>query len=128
VRHLTAVCARLVRKAFDGRNRQVAENDEERERGSLSERARSVLASVGQDDRVRQATAATRQAAARAQQASKNVTRAVGQQDAWDELRGDTELLTELARAHHALILDLVDRVSALESRTGGDSEEGHGD
>jgi len=105
----------------------MAENDEEPQRGSLTERARSLLASVGQDDRVRQATAATKDAAARAQQASKNVTRAVGQQDAWDELRGDTELLTELVRAHHALIVDLIDRVAALEARTGADQEAGHG-
>jgi hypothetical protein len=97
----------------------MTEDDEERQRGSLTERARSLLASVGQDDRVKQATTATKDAAARAQQASRNVTRAVGQQDAWDELRGDAELLTELVRAHHALILDLTDRVAALEARPG---------
>jgi hypothetical protein len=101
----------------------VAENDEEREKGSLTDRARSLLASVGQDDRVKQAASATKDAAARAQQASKNVTRAVGQQDAWDELRGDAELLTEVVRAHHALILDLIDRVAALERRTDGGPE-----
>jgi hypothetical protein len=106
----------------------MAENDEEQQRGSLTDRARSLLASVGQDDRVRQATAATKDAAARAQQASRNVTRAVGQDDAWDELRGDAELLTELVRAHHALILDLVDRVGALEGRAGAGPEASHGD
>lgn len=105
----------------------MAENDEERQRGSLTDRARALLANVGQDDRVKQATAATKDAAARAQAASKNVTRAVGQQDAWDELRGDAELLTELVRAQHALILDLGDRVSALEGRAEGDREAGHG-
>jgi hypothetical protein len=106
----------------------VAGNEEEHQGGSLTERARSLLASVGQDDRVKQAAAATKGAASRAQAASKNVTRAVGQQDAWDELRGDAELLTELVRAHHALILDLIDRVAALEGRTGRNSEAGHGD
>jgi hypothetical protein len=106
----------------------VAGNDEEHQRDSLTERARGLLASVEQDDRVKQATAATKDVAARAQQASKNVTRAVGQQDAWDELRGDAELLTELARAHHALILDLIDRVAVLEARTEGDQETGSGD
>jgi hypothetical protein len=106
----------------------MADNDEEQQRGSLSERARSLLASVGQGDRVKQAAAVTKDAAARAQQASKNVTRAVGQQDAWDELRGDAELLTELVRAHHALILDLIDRVAALEGQTGSEPETGHGD
>ena len=98
----------------------MADNGEQHGRNSLTERARSVLASVGQDDRVRQAAAATKDVAARAEEASRNVTRAVGQQDAWDELRGDAELLTELVRAHHALILDLLDRVAALEA--------GHGD
>jgi hypothetical protein len=29
------------------------------------------------------------------------------------------ELLTEIARAHHALIIDLIDRVVGLEARAG---------
>jgi hypothetical protein len=43
----------------------------------------------------------------------------VGQEDAWDELRGDVEVLTEIARAHHALIIDLIDRAAALEAAVG---------
>ena len=86
---------------------------------SFSERARSVLSNVGQDDRLRQAAGVTRDAAARTGEASKAVTRKVIQEDAWDELRGDLELLTEIARAHHALTVDLIDRVAELEARAG---------
>jgi hypothetical protein len=86
---------------------------------SFAARARSVLSDVGQDDRVKHAAAVTQDAAARAQEASKNVSRKVTQQDAWEELRGDVEELTEVARAHHALIIDLIDRVGELEARAG---------
>ena len=85
---------------------------------SLAARARSVLSDVGQDDRVWQAAAATKDAAARAAEASKTVSRKVTQEDAWEELRADVEQLTEIARAHHALIADLIDRVGELETRT----------
>ena len=94
---------------------------------SFANRARSVLSNVEQDERVKQATAATKDAAARAQQASKDVTRRVTQEDAWQELRGDVEQLTEIARAHHALIVDLIDRVEQLEARSGADPGGGHG-
>jgi hypothetical protein len=86
---------------------------------AFAERARSVLSNVEQDDRVKQATAATRDAAGRAQEASKNVSRKVTQEDSWEELRRDVELLTEIARSHHALIVDLIDRVEALEGHQG---------
>jgi hypothetical protein len=86
---------------------------------SFAERARAVLSNVEQDDRVKQATAATKNAAARAEEASRNVSRKVSQEDAWDELRGDVELLTEISRAQHALIVDLLDRVAELEARAG---------
>jgi hypothetical protein len=81
----------------------------------LAERARSVL----QDDHVKQAAGVTKDVAARAGQASKTVTRKVTQEDAWDVLRGDVELLTEIARAHHALIVDLIDRTAELEKQAG---------
>jgi len=106
--------------------RPVADSDDHRMR-SLADRARSVLSNVQQDERVRQATAATKDAAARAEQASKTVTRKVSQEDAWDELRGDLEQLTEIARAHHALIVDLLDRVAALEARAGIEPGSGRG-
>jgi hypothetical protein len=86
-----------------------------------------VLWNVQQDDRVRQATAVTRDAAARAGEASKAVTRKVSQEDAWDELRRDVEQLTEITRAHHALIVDLLDRVAELEGRAGIEPESGRG-
>jgi hypothetical protein len=84
---------------------------------SLTDRARSVLSNVGQDERVKQAAAVSKDAAARAGEASKVLTRKVTQEDAWNELRGDVELQTEISRAHHALILDLLDRVAELEAR-----------
>jgi molecular chaperone DnaK (HSP70) len=90
---------------------------------SLADRARSVLSNVQQDDRYKQAAEATKDVAQRAQEASKSVSRKVAQEDAWDELRGDVQLLTEITRAHHALIIDLIDRVAALETRAGS----GHG-
>jgi hypothetical protein len=92
-------------------------SDNEHSRMSpIAERARSALTAAGKDERLKQAAALTKDVAARAEEASKHVSRMVGQQDAWDELRGDVEVLTELARAHHALIIDLIDRVAALEA------------
>lgn len=93
---------------------------------SFAERAQQALSNVGQDDRVRQAAAMARQAAERAEGASKTVTRKVGQEDAWDELRGDVQLLTEITRAQHALIVDLIDRVAELEGRAGIEPGAGH--
>src|ERR1700761_4572012 len=98
--------------------RPVADKEHNR-LSSFAEKARSALSSAGGDDRVKQAAAVTRDVAARAEEASKTVTRRVAQEDAWDELRADVQLLTEIARAHHALIVDLLDRVAELEARAG---------
>ena len=87
---------------------------------SFADRARSALSRIQQDDRVRQTTAAARNVAAQAEGVSQTVSRKVAQDDAWDELRSDVQLLTEIARAHHALIVDLIDRVAELEGRAGG--------
>ncbi len=87
---------------------------------SFTDRARSALSRIEQDERVRSTTAAARSVATQAEGVSQNVSRRVTQEDAWDELRGDVELLTEIARAHHALIIDLIDRVAALEAQAGG--------
>ena len=95
--------------------------------GSFTERAQQALSNIGQDERVKQAAAVARETAERAQEASKTVTRKVGQDDAWDELRGDVKLLTEVARAQHALIVDLIDRVAELEGRAGTGPGAGHG-
>jgi hypothetical protein len=78
-----------------------------------------VLSNVGQDDRVKQAAAVSKDVAARAGEASKSVTRKFTQEDAWDELRGDVESLTEIVRAQQALIIDLIDRVAELEGQAG---------
>jgi hypothetical protein len=93
----------------------VAETEEHR-KSALANKARTVLS----DDRLKQAAAVTKTVAVRAEEASRTVSRKVGQEDSWDELRGDAELLTEIARAHQALIVDLVDRVAELEARAGG--------
>jgi hypothetical protein len=106
--------------------RPMADDEDHRKR-SFAERARLAWSNVEQDDRFKQAAAATQDVASRAQEASKSVTRKVSQQDAWDELRGDVELLTEIARAHHALITDLIDRVAELEGRAGTGPGAGHG-
>lgn len=94
----------------------MADNEHNR-LSSFAEKARSALSNASQDDRVKQAAAVSRDVAARAEEASKTVTRRVEQEDAWDELRADVQLLTEIARAHHALIVDLLDRVAKLEAR-----------
>ena len=86
---------------------------------SFADRARSALSRIQQDDRVRQTTAAARNVAAQAGGVSQTVSRKVAQDDAWDELRADVQLLNEIARAHHALIVDLIDRVAGLEAQTG---------
>jgi len=94
-------------------------DDPKEHKSSFAERARSVISSVQEDDRFKQASDAAKEAAGRAQEASKNLTHRVTQEDSWEELRGDIEELTEIARAHHALILDLIDRVEALEAEGG---------
>ena len=93
----------------------MAETENHR-KSSLANKARTVLS----DDRLKQAAAVTKTVAVRAEEASRTVSRKVGQEDSWDELRADAELLTEIARAHQALIVDLVDRVAELEARAGG--------
>ena len=55
------------------------------------------------------------------------VSRPVAQEDARDQLRGDVELLTEIACAHHALIVDLIDRVAELKAQPGMEPEAGQG-
>jgi hypothetical protein len=90
--------------------------------GSFTDRARSALSRIEQDQRVRPTTAAAKSVAAQAEGVSQTVSRKVAQDDAGDELRADVQLLTEIARAHHALIVDLIDRVAALEGQAGGRS------
>lgn len=96
----------------------MTESDDGRMK-SFADRARSVLSNVGQDDRVKQAAAVSKDVASRAGEASKTFTKKVTQEDAWNELRNDVELQTEIAKADHALIVDLLDRVAELEARAG---------
>jgi hypothetical protein len=104
----------------------VSDSDDDRMK-SFADRARSVLSSVQQDDRVKQATAVTKDVASRAGEASKSVTRKVSQEDAWNELRGDVVVLAEIARADHALVVDLIDRVAELEAQAGIKPGTSHG-
>jgi phage-related minor tail protein len=85
----------------------------------FTDRAKSMIASLEHDERIKDAAAATKAAAARAQEASRNVSRKVAQADSWEELRTAVEQLTEIARAHHAVLVDLIDRVETLELRAG---------
>jgi hypothetical protein len=94
-------------------------DDPTQRKSSFAERAKAAISNVQQDDRFKQAADAAKVAAGRAQDASKTFSEKVTQEDSWEELRGDIEELTEIARAHHALILDLIDRVDALEARAG---------
>jgi hypothetical protein len=96
-------------------------------KSSFAERAKARLSNLEQEERVKQAAAATKEAAARTQEASKTFSRKLTQEDSWEELRGDVEELTEIVRAHHALIVDLIDRIEALEGRAGTESGAGHG-
>jgi hypothetical protein len=104
----------------------VSDSDDQRMK-SLADRAKAVLSNVGQDDRVKQAASVTKDVAARAGDASKAVSRKVTQEDAWNELRGDVAMLAEIARADHALVLDLIDRVGRLEAQGGAGPGTGHG-
>jgi hypothetical protein len=104
----------------------VSDSDDQRMR-SLADKARAVLSNVGQDDRVKQAAEVTRDAASRAGAASKAVSRKVTQEDAWSELRGDVAMLAEIARADHALVADLINRVAELEARAGIEPRGGRG-
>jgi hypothetical protein len=94
--------------------------DQETQKGSFLDRARSALENAEQDERVKQATALTQEAAGQTREASKNFSKKLTQQDSWEELRTADEELTEIVRAHQALIVDLLARVEALEARRGG--------
>lgn len=92
-------------------------DDSEHGMSSFAKKARSAISSVQEDERVKQARAVGKEAAARTQEASKSFSKKVTQEDSWEQLRADVEELTEIARAHHALIVDMIDRVETLEAR-----------
>ena len=94
-------------------------DDQGTHKSSFLDRARSAIENAEQDERVKQATTITQEAAEQTREASKNFSRKLTQQDSWEELRTDVEELTEIVRAHQALIVDLIARVEALEARHG---------
>ena len=94
--------------------------DQGTRRGSFLDRARTAIENAEQDERVKQATAITQESAEQTRAAAKNFSRKLTQQDSWEELRTDVEELTEIVRAHQALIVDLLARVEALEASHGG--------
>jgi hypothetical protein len=101
--------------------------DSQPRKSSFTDRARSVLSNIQQDEHVKQATEATKDAVTRTEEASRTFSGKVTQADSWEALRGDVEELTEIARAHHALIIDLIDRIESLEARPGSESGPRHG-
>jgi hypothetical protein len=113
-------------QAIAGEGSAVSDSDDDGMK-SFADRARSVLSNVSQDDRVKQAAAVTRDVASRAGDASKAVSRKVSQEDAWDELRADAELLAEIVRADHALVVDLIERVAKLEAQAAVKPGPSHG-
>jgi hypothetical protein len=52
----------------------------------------------------------------------------VTRRSSWDELHSDIAQLTEIASSHHVLLLDLIERVAALEGlvRIEGTGAHGH--
>ncbi len=50
--------------------------------------------------------------------------KAVTQEEAWEQLEESLSALTDVARVHHAMILDLVDRVSNLEKNASASKDE----
>jgi hypothetical protein len=87
----------------------------------FTDKARSLVSNLEQDERFEQAAAVTKVAAARAQEASQRAARRVAQEDSWVEARSAVAQLTGIARAHQALVGGLVDRVQTLEAHAGTD-------
>jgi pyridoxamine 5'-phosphate oxidase-like protein len=75
---------------------------EDHRRSSFAGRARSAVSHSGQDDHVKQTAAVAKTVAGRAGDVPKAVSRKVAREDAWEEPRGDAELLTEIARPSRA--------------------------
>ena len=74
------------------------------------------MSNAGQNDHVKQTVIVARDVAMRAKDASNSVSRKV-------TLRGDAKLLTQITRTHHALIIDLIDRVAKQQARAGIERE-----
>jgi hypothetical protein len=68
------------------------------------------------DERVAGALDVTKRAAASTGRALERAQKKVTQQDAWVETEATLDELVEVARTHHALLADLLDRVQRLEA------------
>lgn len=81
--------------------------------------AKRLIADVSRDERVAVAADATKRAAIRAGQgtaeAFKKAQNTVTQEEAWTDMEATQEELVEVACTHHAMLLDLIDRVQQLE-------------
>lgn len=81
--------------------------------------AKHLIADVSRDERVAGAADATKRAAIRAGQgtaeALKRAQNTVTQEEAWTDMEATQEELVEVACTHHAMLLDLIERVQRLE-------------
>lgn len=86
--------------------------------------AKRLIADVSRDERVAVAADATRRAAVRAGQgtteALKKAQNTVTQEQAWTDMEATQQELVEVACTHHAMLLDLVERVQRLEQALSG--------
>ena len=82
--------------------------------------AKRLITEAAQDERVIGAADVTKRAAVRAGQgtagALKKAQNSVTQEEAWMEMEVTQQELVEVACTHHAMLLDLIDRVQHLEA------------
>lgn len=52
------------------------------------------------------------------QETTKKFSRRISQEEAWEHAFGAVEQLSEIARAHQLLLMELLERIDALETRT----------
>jgi hypothetical protein len=90
--------------------------------------AESMISNLEQDERFKQAAVAIKGAAALTQEAIKSVSQKISQEDSWEHAFGAVEQLSEIARAHQSLLVDLIDRVEALETPAGSEVRSRDGD
>jgi hypothetical protein len=81
--------------------------------------AKRLISDASRDERVSVAADATKRAAIRAGQgtaeALKKAQNTVTQEEAWTDMEATQQELVEVACTHHAMLLDLIERVQRLE-------------
>jgi hypothetical protein len=81
--------------------------------------AKRLISDASRDERVSVAADATKRAAIRAGQgtaeALKKAQNSVTQEEAWTDMEATQQELVEVACTHHAMLLDLIERVQRLE-------------